>query len=71
MRLTIIPGVLEVNIGRPPAPPFRLPQFEKQSLDSLLVAISCLRDTEGLRVRVYPQAVLNEQMLEQVPEDKR
>lgn len=71
MRLTIIPGVLEVSIGRPQAPRMRLPKFEKQSLDSLLVAISCLRDTEGLRLRVYPQAVLNDEMLAQLPEELR
>ena len=67
MRLTIIPGVLEVNIGRPKHQ-MPLPRLEKQSLESLLIAIAMLRDDEGLRVRLFPKHILNEEMLRQVPE---
>lgn len=68
MRLTIIPGVLELSIERP-KPQFGLPRFSKDSLDSLAVAISMLRDEEHLRVRVYPRAVLSEEMLKQFPDE--
>ena len=73
MRLTIIPGVLELRIsfGEPSPVQRRLPKFSQDSLESLAIAISMLRDEEHLRVHVYPSSVLNEEMLAQLPEGLR
>ena len=70
MRLTIIPGVLEVQIGRPvcDAP---LPKFSKDSLESLAVAVKMLRDEDHGLVRVYPRAVLRDEVLSQLPKELR
>lgn len=48
-----------------------LPAFSEASLEALCVAILQLETKEGLKVNILPCAVLNEEILQQLPETVR
>ena len=44
-----------------------LPKFDSRSLEELLIALVHLKDEQGLKVRIAPCDVFNEEMLKQIP----